>query len=65
MTTSRKKRKKKKTKTKRISLSVRLKPETLKDLEKLRVIRGYKTKSQTLRFLMQTGFSNLGNWRNS
>lgn len=44
-------------------ISIRLTPETLNDIESLRIIRGYSTTSDIVRYLLHIGFSNLGNWR--
>jgi hypothetical protein len=47
----------------RVRVSIRLKPETIKDLKILGKKLQHKNTSQTLRYLIHIGFSNLGNWR--
>lgn len=44
-------------------ISLKLKQSTIKDILLLGEKKGHKCFSETLRYLIHTGFSNLGNWR--
>lgn len=52
-----------KTKTHPKIVSLRVSAATFKDIAQLGKSYGTKTQSDTLRLLLHTGFSNLGNWR--
>lgn len=51
----------------RVKVTIRLHKDTLKDLDllakKLESIYDRPTRSTAIRYILRTGFSNIGNWR--
>lgn len=49
--------------SKRVNFTIRLHPSTIKDLESFAKNKGWSSKSAVIRYFLNLGFSQSGNWR--